>query len=152
MNKRIKKYRLQGKTEAHRNSLIMGQIIELVRAEQIKTTPTKARIVKSQFDRLVTNAKKKTAAGDREVQSFFRSNERAIERFNKVVENQLQDRNSGYTRVVNTLPRKGDNAAQVYISLVNKGEKVEKKSAIEKTLETQEKKKKTKKAKPAAKK
>ena len=147
MNKGIKKHKIQGKTNAHRDALILSQVIELIRAERIKTTPTKAKVLKSKFDRLVTHAKKNTNAGNREIESFFRSNDRAIQRFNKVVETQLNDRNSGYTSIINTLPRKGDNAAQVYVSLVNMGEKKEKKSKIEKTLEAQSKKKKTKKEK-----
>lgn len=146
MNKRIKKYRLQGKTNAHRDSLILSQVIELIRAERIKTTPAKAKILKSQFDRLVTHAKRNTDSSRRVIESFFRSNQRSIERFQKVVENQLNDRDSGYTSIVHTLPRKGDNAAQVYVTLVNRTVK-EKKSKIQKTLEAQEKKSKTKKAK-----
>jgi large subunit ribosomal protein L17 len=147
MYKRVKKYKLQGKTAAHRDSLITSQVIELIRAEKIKTTPAKARVLKAEFDKLVTNAKKKTIAGDREVESFFRSNKRSIVRFNKVVDAQLGDRTSGYTRLIKTTPRVGDNADQVYVVLVNQGAKVEKKSKIEKTLETQEKKKKAKKQK-----
>lgn len=141
MYKRIKKYKIQGKTHSHRESLTMSQVIELIRAEKIKTTPTKARVLKSQFDKIVTHAKRNTVSGKREVQSFFRSNTRAIERFYKVVETQLNDRNSGYTRVVNTLPRKGDNADQVYVALVNMSEDKDKKSKIEKALEAQTKKK-----------
>jgi large subunit ribosomal protein L17 len=137
MNKQITKYRMQGKTAAHKNSIIRSLVIELVRAEKIKTTPAKAKILKSQFDRLVTLAKKGDS-GKNKVDSFFASNDRAIERFYKVVETKLQDRNSGYTRTFHTLPRKGDNAQQVYIMLVNMEEK-EKKSEVQKLLEKRKK-------------
>ncbi len=137
MNKQIKKYRMQGKTHAHAKSIIKSLVIELIRAEKIKTTPAKAKILKSKFDRLVTLAKRGNT-GKKEVESFFASNERAIERFYKVVETRLQDRNSGYTRTVHTLPRKGDNAEQMYIMLVNAEEK-EKKSEVQKLLEKRKK-------------
>lgn len=147
MYKRIKKYKIQGYTNSHRDSLIRSQIIELVRAEQIKTTPAKARVLKSKFDRLVTHAKRKTASGARVIDSFFASDSRVIERFTKVVETLLNDRESGYTSIVKTLPRKGDNADQVYVTLVNRSDEKPKKSKIEKTLETQKKKKPAKKEK-----
>lgn len=137
MNKQIKKPRMQGKTASHVASLTRSLVMELVRNQQIKTTPTKAKIVKSKFDRLVTLSKKGDSS-QRMIQSFFASNEKAIAKFNKVVETQLQDRNSGYTRIIKTLPRKGDNAAQVYIMLVN-AEAKEKKTEVQKLLEKRQK-------------
>ena len=137
MNKQIKKYRMQGKTPSHVTSVTRSLVMELLRNQQIKTTPAKAKVVNSKFDRLVTLAKKGEASKPL-VQSFFASNEKAMTKFYKVVETQLQDRNSGYTRVIKTLPRKGDNAAQVYIMLVN-AEVKEKKSEVQKLLEKREK-------------
>jgi len=137
MNKQIKKPRMQGKTASHVASITRSLVMELVRNQQIKTTPTKAKIVKARFDRLVTLSKKGESS-QRMIQSFFASNEKAIANFNKVVETQLQDRNSGYTRIIKTLPRKGDNAAQVYIMLMN-AEVKEKKSEVQKLLEKRQK-------------
>lgn len=150
MNKQIKKHRLQGKTASHTKLLSRGLVMELLRVGQIKTTPAKAKIIKSKFDRLVTLAKKGESSNG-QLQSFFDSNAKAIAKFNKVVESQLQDRNSGYTSIVKTLPRKGDNAAQVYISIVNNQVK-EKKSEVQKMLEKREKESKSKAKKPATKK
>jgi len=138
MNKQVNKYRLQSKTASHKNALIRNLVMELVRAEKIKTTPAKARIVKSQFDKLVTLAKKEN--GLKNIDQFFASNEKAVTKFNKLVSERLQDRNSGYTRVIKTLPRKGDNAQQVYIMLVNLEGKA-KKSEMEKLLDKQKKEK-----------
>lgn len=128
---------MQGKTPSHVTSVTRSLVMELLRNQQIKTTPAKAKVVNSKFDRLVTLAKKGEASKPL-VQSFFASNEKAMTKFYKVVETQLQDRNSGYTRVIKTLPRKGDNAAQVYIMLVN-AEVKEKKSEVQKLLEKREK-------------
>lgn len=139
MNKGIKKHRMQGKTQSHRDALVRSLVLDLVVAEKIKTTPTKAKIVKAYFDRLVTHAKRKTVSGQQVIQSFFNSNERAMNRFYSVVETKCQDRDSGYTRVIKTLPRKGDNAEQAYIMLVNYSEKG-KKSEVEKMLDQRKKK------------
>ncbi len=132
-----KKYKMQGKTKSHMNSVIKSQVIELVRSKRIKTTPSKAKILKAKFDRLVTHAKKDTQSSKNQVQSFFGTNTRAKDRFYEVVKAELGDRNSGYTRVFKTLPRRGDNAEQSYIMLSNY-EAVEKKSKIQKLLEKRE--------------
>ena len=134
MYKLIKKNKLQGKTHAHRKALIKSLIIELIRAEKIKTTKPRARVIKSEFDKLVTMAKKNTDASKKNVESFFAMNERAVNRFYHVVSEKLNDRNSGYTRILHTLPRKGDNAEQVFVTLVNFAQK-ESKSKVQKLLE-----------------
>jgi large subunit ribosomal protein L17 len=134
MYKLIKKNKLQGKTHAHRKSLVKSLIIELIRAEKIKTTKPRARAIKSGFDKLVTMAKKNTDASKRNIESFFAMNERAVNRFYHVVSEKLNDRSSGYTRVIHTLPRKGDNAPQVFVMLVNYEPKTSK-STVQKLLE-----------------
>lgn len=135
-----KKYKMAGKKPSHRNAVIKSQVLELVRSGRIKTTPTKAKILKSQFDRLVTTAKKNTIASKRELSSFFGNNQKAADRLVMLAQTKLNDRNSGYTRTVKTLPRSGDNAPQAYIMLVNYEAKL-KKSRLQKVLETQESKK-----------
>ena len=117
MNKQITKPRMQGKTASHVASLTRSLVMELVRNQQIKTTPTKAKVVKAKFDRLVTLSKRGESS-QRMIQSFFASNEKAIAKFNKVVETQLQDRNSGYTRIIKMNERRGDDALEVKLELV----------------------------------
>lgn len=134
MNKLVKKYRLQGKDKGHTTQLIKSLVFSLVRSEKVKTTPTKAKIIKSQFDRLVTHYKKGGAGGMNKVKSFFNSNDLSYVKFEKLVKEKLGDRNSGYTSLVKTLPRKGDNADQTIISIVGY-EKKARKSRVEKLLE-----------------
>jgi len=50
----------------------------------------------------------------------------------------LQDRNSGYTYSARSLPRKGDNAEQMYVMIVNTEER-EKQTRLQKVLEQREK-------------
>jgi large subunit ribosomal protein L17 len=135
-----KKQKLQGKRPAHKRSIIKSQIIELVRNDKLKTTPKKAKVVKSEFDKLVTKYKLNTNASKKNVMSFFSENKRAFDRFSSVVDSKLQDRNSGYTRIIKTLPRKGDNAEQAFLMLVNT-EATEKKSKIKELLEKRDGKK-----------
>lgn len=150
MNKLNRKYRIQGKDSAHRDLLIRSLVTDLIKHEKIKISTHRAKIIKSQFDRLVTIAKRGESRR-KDIVSFFGSNERVVERFYKVVEEKCNDRNSGYTRIIKTLPRKGDMSAQAYLMLVNAGVK-ESKSEVQKLLEKQEKAKKAPKKKAASKK
>jgi large subunit ribosomal protein L17 len=133
-----KKFKIQGKTKAHKSALMKSQMIELIRNGRIKTTPTKARALKKEFDKLVTAHKKNTVSGTKRVRSTFGENDRAIDRLAKIVTDKLSDRNSGYTRVIKTLPRKGDNAEQVYVMLVNTEFEEKKASRIKDLLDKQE--------------
>lgn len=130
-----KKVKMQGKDKAHTKQVIKSQVTELIRAKRIKTTPSKAKIVKSAFDRLVTHAKK---GNEVYVKSFFANNEKAVARLNAIIKEHLSDRTSGYTRIVKTLPRKGDGAEQAFIMLVNT-EVSTGKSALSKALQKQNK-------------
>ncbi len=137
-----KKLKLQGKDKAHAKALIKSQIIELIRNGRIKTTPTKAKALKSSFDKLVTMYKKNTEASKKIVISRLGENKRAFTQLEKVVKEKLGDRNSGYTRIIKTLSRPGDNAKQAYIMLMNT-EFEPKKSKIKKVLKKQEQSKKS---------
>ncbi|MCA9386807.1 50S ribosomal protein L17 [Candidatus Dojkabacteria bacterium] len=129
-----KKFKIQGKTASHKKALVRSLVIELIRNGRIKTTPKKAKVLKKEFDKLVTTFKKDTRKSNQIVMSFFAENKRAFDRLGQVVSDKLSDRNSGYTRVIKTLPRKGDNAEQAYVMLVNTEIK-EKKSRLKKMLE-----------------
>ncbi len=142
-----KKLKMPGKKASHRNALTRSLVMDLLRSERVKTTPTKAKIMKSQIDKLITAAKKDTPGSRRVIESFFASNEFAINKLYKVA-GRITDRNSGYTRVIHTLPRKGDNAKQAYIMFVDfeaKGKKTKLQSLLEKK-ETKTNKKVSKKA------
>lgn len=133
-----KKIKIQGKTKAHKKALVKSQVIELIRNGRIKTTPKKAKLLKSNFDKLITKYKKGTDHSKNQVISFLGAkNKRAFDRLGQIIENQLQGRNSGYTRVIKTLPRKGDAAEQAYVMIVNTEVK-EKKSKIQSVLNKQE--------------
>lgn len=131
-----KKPKLQGKKPTHRNSMIRSQVLEMIRAERIKTTPAKGRLLKQRFDRLINEAKKGTPASKRNVESYLR-NEKAVAKLYNTLLDQLKGENSGYILSAKTLPRKGDNAPQAIFML--KGHEVkEKKSRLAATLERQE--------------
>jgi len=138
MYKKVKKYKLNGKDKDHLKSLIRNLVRDLTIHGKIVTTLAKAKVLKSEFDKVVTLAKKNTEASKRLVKSFFANNERITTRFFKIVDQYLNSRNSGYTRVLRTLPRAGDSAEMAYVCIVGmenyKSEKNKNKSEVEKLL------------------
>jgi ribosomal protein L17 len=131
-----KKPKMQGKKPTHRNAIIHSQVLELIRGEHLKTTPQKGKLLKQRFDRLVTEAKKSTPASKRNVESFLR-NDKAVTKLYKVILPRLENETSGYVISARTLPRKGDNAAQI-ICMVKGTVLEEKKSKLATVLEKQD--------------
>lgn len=136
---------MQGKTASHTDAIIKSQVIELLRNGKIKTTVKKAKILKANFDRLVTLEKKGTSGSKNKITSFFGNAKRATERLSFVVSKFLSDRTSGYTYSVKTLPRKGDNADMSLVEIINFDFK-QKKTKIQKAKEKQEKQEEKKKS------
>lgn len=137
---------MQGKHAAHRNAVLRSMVLELIRNERLKSTPSKIKLLKQRFDRLVTQARKDDEASRRRVAGFLR-NEKAEAKFYNVLLPRLEGDNSGFTLTAHTLPRKGDNAPQTII-LVKGAEVKQKKSRLQKALDKQDGKKEEKK-KPA---
>ena len=113
------RHRVYGKhlsrTKNQRTALFRSLVGSLIQSEKIQTTEAKAKAVKPLIDKLITQAKSKSA--QRHVFEFFPQ---------KVVAQKLVDdiaprtgnRTSGYTSTVRTGSRQGDGAMMVSISLL----------------------------------
>lgn len=131
-----KKLKMSGKKPSHRNAIVRSLLIELIRAERLKTTKHKGKILKQQFDILVNKAKKDTDAARRQVEASLQ-NEKSLTKLYGVLVPRLADVNSGYTFSALTLPRKGDGAEQMIVVVRGFAER-EKKSRLAKALERRE--------------
>lgn len=149
MNNQPKKPKMQGKHASHRNAIIRTLVLELIRNERLKSTPSKVKILKQRFDRLVTQAKQEDRASRMRVANFLR-NDKAETKLYNVLLPRLAEDNSGFTLTAHTLPRKGDNAAQMII-MVKGAEVKQRKSRLQKALDKKDDKPADKKAeaKPA---
>lgn len=136
MNSGKHKPRIAGKKPSHRKAILRSLLLEMIRAERIQTTQRKAKLVKQQFDRLVTEAKKDTEASKRNVASTLRNELAETKLYGKLLP-RLADRNSGYLQSARTLPRKGDNAPQI-ILMVHGTELRETRSRLAKVLQRQD--------------
>ena len=113
-----KKGRKLNREAAHRRatlSTMAGQVIEHGR---VKTTGPKAKEVRRLVDRLITIAKKDDLHARRQVAAVVKDKAILRKLFEDVAPD-LDDRNSGYTRILKLAPRLGDGAEAVYLELVN---------------------------------
>lgn len=105
------------RTAGPRRALVRGLLDSLILYERIETTEAKARAIKPLFDKLVTKAKTQTLHGYRQILSEV-INPVAGQKLYFDLVNGFQSRNSGYTRVIKTGARRGDNAPMVVIELL----------------------------------
>lgn len=119
-----------------RKALFKGLMSSLVLYEKIETTESKAKAIRGEVDKLVTNAKKEGVLA-RKLMSSKLSPE-ALEKMIKDIAPRFSKRQGGYTRMVRLGKRFGDDATMVLLEWVEQG------PVLEKTEETKETKKETK--------
>lgn len=110
-----------GRSTAHRAALFKNLAIALIEHERIETTDAKAKDLKRYADKLITLGKKGTQAARRLAYAQLRS-EPAVERLFTDLAERYKARPGGYTRVLKTGPRVGDNAPMSLIEFVDRPE------------------------------
>jgi large subunit ribosomal protein L17 len=106
-----------GRDQDHREMLLRNLLTALCSNGSIVTTETKAKALKSIFDKLVTRAKKNSLASRRYVEMTLME-KRASKNFYENLLPKLDSRNSGYTSLVRLEKRAGDKAQQIRISVM----------------------------------
>lgn len=100
-----------------RRALVRGLIDSLILYERIETTEAKAKTIAPMFEQLVTKAKKGDLHNNRQILSFTISPVAAQKLRYELADN-FQSRQGGYTRVIKTGNRRGDNAPMAIVELV----------------------------------
>jgi len=91
----------------------------LIINKSIKTTKVKAKETSRLAEKLVTTAKKNTVASRRNAYDILRDRDLVSELFNQIAP-LFKERNGGYTRVMLTGKRAGDNAQMAILEFVEK--------------------------------
>lgn len=115
-----------------------NMLVALLREESIKTTITRAKLIKGLADSIISIAKKGTLASRRRVARLIKDKNILNKLFSDIA-NRFTDRNGGFTRLIRIGFRKGDCAPIAILELVEK--KLIKKTKEEKKKEKEEKKK-----------
>ena len=113
-----KRGRKLGREAQHRNLMLGTMAGQVIQHGRVKTTAQKAKEVRGVVDRLVTIAKKDDLRARRQATAVLKDKTVVRKLFEDVAPD-LDDRNSGYTRILKLGPRLGDGAETVYLELVN---------------------------------
>lgn len=100
-----------------RKALMRSLATEIIRHGQIKTTLIRAKAVRSEVERMITLAKDGSLAARRQALGYIYDKDLVSELF-KAVNERYGNRKGGYTRIVRTKRRRGDNAEMAIIELV----------------------------------
>ncbi len=105
-----------GKPADQRRALLRSLTTELIRNGQITTTKARAKAVRSEADRMITLAKDGSLAARRQALGYIYDSKLVHALFEQAPE-RYSDRQGGYTRVLRTVRRRGDNAEMAIIEL-----------------------------------
>lgn len=111
-------YRKLGRTNKHRRSMLATLTKQLIMNEKIVTTETRAKEVRKTFDKMVTYGKKGTLVSRRLALAFLHNDNECVKKVFDELAPRYKERNGGYTRIIKTTERKGDNALMVILELV----------------------------------
>lgn len=114
---RPKKGARLGGSASHQKAILANLATSLFEHGRIQTTEAKAKFLRPYAEKLLTHAKGGTLANRREVLKSIR-NKDVVHKMFAELGPLFADRNGGYTRIIKTLPRKGDNAPMAIIELV----------------------------------
>ena len=144
--KHRKKTKTLGRQKAARESLIRNMATSLILYEKIKTTETKAKVLRPYVEKLITLGKKNTLHARRQLLAKLYL-ETAVKKVLDELSPRFKDRKGGYLRITKLGFRQGDAAKIAKIefvaSLAPKQVKPKEKEAT-KIKKTEEKKSKTK--------
>ena len=106
-----------GRTSSHRLAMLRNMATSLFEYERIVTTKQKAKELRPIAEKLITLAKRGDLHARRQALSYLMSKDVVHKLFTDIQE-QFADRKGGYTRILQTGVRRGDNASMAIIELV----------------------------------
>ncbi len=120
-----KKFNHLSRTASHRHAMLANMAISLIMHKRITTTLAKAKALKKYVEPLITKSKLDTTNSRRVVFSYLQ-NKYAVTELFKEISAKVADRPGGYTRIIKTGFRQGDNAQMCFIELVDYDENMAK--------------------------
>lgn len=143
-----KKFNHLGRTASHRAAMLSNMATSLIMEKRISTTVAKAKALRKYVEPLITKAKTDSTHSRRVVFSYLQNKESVQTLFHEVAD-KAANRPGGYTRILKTGNRLGDNAEMCIIELVDFNETMLKEAKSDKTKTRRGRRKSTTKAKAA---
>lgn len=125
-----KKINHLGRKKAHRDSMLSNMCASLIMHKRIFTTVAKAKALKKVVEPIITKSKEDTTHSRRVVFQALQNKVAVTELFQNISQ-KVADRPGGYTRILKTGNRLGDNASMCFIELVDYNENMLKEKKAE---------------------
>ncbi|MGH3829900.1 MAG: 50S ribosomal protein L17 [Pseudonocardiaceae bacterium] len=106
-----------GGSPAHERLMLANLATSLFTHGRITTTEAKAKRLRPFAERLISKARRADLHNRREIMKVIRDKD-VVHKLVAEIGPQFVDRPGGYTRILKTMPRKGDNAPMAIIALV----------------------------------
>ena len=135
-------YKKLNRTSEHRKAMIKNMLSSLIKYEQITTTLPKAKVLKPQADKIITLGKKEDLQNTKKLITKLQ-NVKLASKVIKTLSKRYEKRKGGYTRIIKSGFRYGDNAPLAVIEFVDRD--VEAKKVDRKKIDTSKKPKQEKK-------
>ncbi len=99
-----------------RKALLRALTTQLLNSGRITTTKARAKAVRSEVERMITLAKDGSLAARRRALGYIYDKD-LVHKLFEYAQERYGARNGGYTRILRTVPRRGDNAEMAIIEL-----------------------------------
>ena len=117
-------YRKLGRETAHRKAMLRNLVTDLLREGRISTTECRAKEARREAEKMITLAKRGDLHARRQAAAVLQdvvdpnTGKTAVQTLFDDVAPKYADRNGGYTKVVKTYNRRGDNATMAVLQLL----------------------------------
>src|SRR3989339_1788635 len=106
-----------GRTTSHRKAMLRTMVTSLLKYEKIQTTEMKAKELKKVADKMITLGNRGDLHARRQAAAYVRERDMVGKLFGELSE-RYKERAGGYTRIVKSGYRVGDNAPMAMIEFI----------------------------------
>ncbi|MDO4799946.1 MAG: 50S ribosomal protein L17 [Bacillota bacterium] len=111
------KYRKLGRPSSHRNLMLRNMTTSLLKHGHMQTTVARAKEIRKFAESMITLGKRGDLHARRQALAFLTEEAVVAKLFGEIAE-KYKERTGGYTRIVQTGPRRGDAAPMCKMELV----------------------------------
>lgn len=113
----LKEGRKLNRTSSHRKALLRNLVTSLLEFEKIETTDAKAKELRKVADKMITWGKRGDLHARRQALGVI-NNKKIVQKLFNDIAPRFRERKGGYTRIIKSGRRKGDNAPLSIIELM----------------------------------
>ena len=112
-------YRKLSRESRIRRSMLAGITKDVIMNESVITTEARAKEVRKFVDKMITYGKDGSLVARRKALAFLHNDKNVVNKIFNELAPRYKERNGGYTRIIKLTERKGDDALQVRLELVD---------------------------------